>query len=183
MTQRELGVMFTGRMVRAILEGAKTQTRRLIKVPAGWQVDEPVHGVNGASVTCRRVGPVPGSCVLQPPYGQPGARWWVREAWASHDGTVLYRADHWNDGVVGVRWRPSIFMARRQSRLELEVQRVRAERLQEISAADALSEGVEPPCILDNFQRLWDSINAKEPGRGWAANPWVWAYTFRVVRP
>ena len=171
MTERP--ILFSAPMVRAILDDEKTQTRRIAKSDQGR--------------------------VLPLRYGEPGCRLWVRETHAVlHDGIVVYRADlSPNDladenkvrrsarstGVETLPWRPSIFMQRRHSRITLEVTAVRTERLQDISVDDALHEGVRPPCIRDNFQRLWYSINGDRAGRAWADNPLVWVIRFRRLRP
>jgi hypothetical protein len=129
---------------------------------------------------------------------QPGDELWVRETWCQPEPddrtSVAYRADMSGCALAeekAVRrvvsgcapWKPSIHMPRWASRLTLKVTEVRPQRLQDISARDALCEGVEGPCILDNFQRLWDSINGERPGCSWADNPWVWAISFRRVTP
>jgi len=84
------------------------------------------------------------------------------------------------------RWRPSIFMPRWASRITLEVTGVRVERLQDISEADAIAEGIERPnnpvwYAVDEYQHLWDQINAKRAP--WASNPWVWVIEFKRVAP
>jgi len=151
-------------------------------------------------------------------YGQTGDRWWVRETWQEVDDEygcphIIYKADgeSWLigssdelgdhllcpredmtiDDFAICRWRSPIYMPRWASRLTLEVVSVRAERVQEISEADAKAEGVwgkdEPyqgvgDLARDRFQHLWDSINAKR-GFGWDDNPWVWVVEFRKVEP
>lgn len=136
--------------------------------------------------------------VLGCPYGQPGDRLWVREAWArdDEDGQLMYRADVGRD-LCADAWRPSIHMPRWASRITLEVTAVRVERLQDISEADAQAEGVipkwEPGCsgrLMDAFggfsfrpaasayAELWEQING--PG-AWDANPWVWVVEFKRV--
>ncbi|MFN8993924.1 MAG: hypothetical protein ACK5X3_09750, partial [Pseudomonadota bacterium] len=141
------------------------------------------------------------------PYGQPGDRLWVREAWLTVDGeSAFYRADYAPDAKGerdhGVSWRPAMFMPRWASRIELKVTGIRVERLQDISEADAVAEGVErtvtgdgwrrycndeqqeaaglTPCssAIGSFQSLWESING--PG-AWGANPWVWVVEFRRI--
>jgi hypothetical protein len=167
-------------MVRAILDGRKTQTRRVVK-PKKWMLND------WSGLAC--------------PYGAPGDRLWVRETFtcvAGPDilpGRVVYRAD---EPELDVRWTPSIHMPRYRSRILLEVEDVRAERLNHISGADAVAEGIEAYGQLvgnsvfttfrdyltgakdraarQSFETLWESING--PG-SWAANPWVWVVEFR----
>ena len=174
---RERPILFSGPMVRAVLEGRKTQTRRVMKPqPTTFffgQVGE--HFVfaamdsHGGQISCS--------------YGLPGDRLWVRETFATDSIRTLYYA---TDDVHELRKkRPSIFMPRIRSRILLEVIEVRAQRLQEISAEDCIAEGMHTnlreseACadLLDRYHRLWDSINGKS--HPWASNPWVWAITFR----
>jgi hypothetical protein len=133
------------------------------------------------------------------PYNGPGDRLWVRETWADEhpfDGQILYRER--DEYRAPERWRPSIFMPRKYSRILLEVVSVRVERLQEISEEDAREEGIidggclscggsEPcgcsnpkPDARDAFINLWDSINAKR-GVGWDVNPLVWVVEFKRI--
>jgi hypothetical protein len=175
---REKPILFSAPMVRAILEGRKTQTRRVIK-------PQPVAlGASGNFGLAAKFGG--GRKPLRTPYGQPGDRLWVRETWAPVDQLadrveredpvcVGYRADysaishesdnvhqldvtHWNWEHSSVRWRPSIFMPRWASRLTLEVTDVRVERLQDISEKDAKAEGIDTS-IVDPSPR--EPINAK----------------------
>jgi hypothetical protein len=195
---KERPIIFSAPMVRAILAGAKTQTRRVVKLKPWQQIEERDDGApwpwmyddNRAAdhwVPC--------------PYGQPGDRLWVRETWRPvHGGYpdqgARYRADFDRDQTV---WRPSIHMPRWASRILLDVTAVRVERLQDISEADAQAEGVipkwEPGCsgrLMDAFggfsfrpaasayAELWEQING--PG-AWDANPWVWVVEFKRVTP
>lgn len=203
---KERPILFSAPMVRAILEGRKTQTRRVVKPQphsahypqhaeargAGWvwmaHDDRPTYTFATGDFRC--------------PYGQPGERLWVRETWAKADSSLIdetfYRADGEVDGRQRAfsyvkrepRWRPSIHMPRWASRIDLEVTGVRVERLQDISEADAIAEGVEPYRLpvhpvrealrhVDGFSVLWESING--PG-SWDANPWVWVVEFRRVK-
>jgi len=185
---KERPIIFSGPMVRAILNGSKTQTRRVAKLTANGYVKEPGghrrwHTADfDARLACR--------------YGQPGDRLWVRETWRhieggavydaagglmdSHDPETIYRADR--PHFPGP-WRPAIHMPRWASRIALEVTGVRVERLHEISEADAIAEGVNNSLHLpggrfarENFAHLWWTIN----GDGsWDANPWVWVVDFR----
>ncbi len=147
-------------MVRAILEGRKTQTRRIAKLSDGSLVndeDVPSHGECDGLVI-----PAPDYVMdfaksfprwrrRDCPYGKPGDRLWVRETWGKvhYEGvdespTIFYRADERDQERDELtRWRPSIHMPRWASRINLEVVSVRVERLQDISEEDAMSEGIE----------------------------------------
>lgn len=190
---KERPILFSGAMVRAILEGRKTQTRRVIK-PQPAAVWTEARMENG--VACFGAPHVKGISVLPCPYGTTGDRLWVRETWAVwgqfRDGPgYCYRAD---GNQHGVTWKPSIHMARRVSRITLEVTGVRVERIQDISEADAQREGwdlsnLDPMQTYDPvsmrkarewFAGLWDHINGPR-GYGWQANPWVWVVEFRRV--
>jgi hypothetical protein len=190
MAMKERPILFSGPMIRAILEGRKTQTRRIIKayqdertpgwyfakvrggMVAGWQPERPIEPYMGIVTDC--------------PYGQPGDRLWVRETWCECDGdtgrSVAYRADEWADCPAdNGQWRPSIFMPRWASRITLEVTGVRVERVQDISFNDALAEGMQDTgSIKDNpfaqYFELWDQIN---PKYNWTSNPWVWVVEFQ----
>lgn len=182
-------ILFSGAMVRAILDGRKTQTRRVIK---------PVQPRDDGMWPAGR-DPVP-DC----PYGQVGDLLWVRETWRtesdcyndlapgelSGEETILYAADaDWGSNRTVGRSRPSIHMPRWASRLTLRVMDVRVERLQAISAADAIAEGCAPVPLhsldcdsispVQEYRALWGHIN----GRGsWAANPWVWVVSFERLQ-
>lgn len=199
MTERP--ILFSGPMVRALLDGRKTQTRRIVRSP------EKYTRIRDCGFAC--------------PYGVPGDRLWGKETWGFDRGVrhdfrpigprdlsgmdlrehLLFRADRETGAVP--RWRPSIFMPRWASRLTLEIAEVRVQRLQEITEEDAKAEGAD--CRSDlawgggigddmprwavahgysaHFQRLWDEINGKRAGAAWADSPWVWAITFRRVTP
>lgn len=193
---RERGILMSGDNPKLIRDGRKTQTRRIMKPqPMGdW------------------TGPMP--CDAWPcPYGVAGDRIWVRETWAlppSYDprqhgdlktepriGPVCYWSDFagrkpWD----GSRWRPSIHMPRWASRITLEILKVRVERLQDISEADAIAElGAatttlygEPAWTVGDttwqiarnaYHDLWDSLHGKG---AWDANPWVWVLEFRRMQ-
>lgn len=162
---RERPILFNGPMVRAVLNGDKTQTRRAKALdyfsnpendPAGWWCARVDAGV--AYMVYKNS---PHERAVKCPYGQPGDRLWVRETWqhANHPfgpyqehTPIFYRADylddpHGPDGELSAEgryreWRPSIHMPRAACRLVLEVARVRVERLQAINHMDALAEGV-----------------------------------------
>ncbi|HFZ1674482.1 TPA: hypothetical protein ACIJXV_002218 [Klebsiella pneumoniae] len=198
MTER--GMIFNGEMVRALLDGRKTQTRRPIK----WkqtrftEIGEREDGSKwpwseDAEHACDFWHPCP--------FGAVGDRIWVRETWArynidqnSHD--IAYRATTPEDWPEEGRWRPSIHMPRWASRILLEITNVRVERLNAISEEDARAEGIidggclncgEPePCgcanpepdATDAFAYLWQSIYGQE---SWNANPLVWVISFERI--
>jgi len=204
---KEHPILFSNETVRAILDGRKTQTRRPLKPQpetymgeTGLQFEMPGwHGSLGVEKFAAH----------SSPFGVPGDTLWVRECWAVYvdevdptGKTLLYRADmsaFWDmrpyshrkleaefnpltDAIPPYRpkWTPSIHMPRWASRIDLEVTAVRAERIQDISEADARAEGVDAipsaPAALTHrtsFARLWDAIYAKR-GFDWDSNPWVW---------
>lgn len=182
---KERPILFSAPMVRAILAGTKTQTRRVIKPHPQMVTDHRMAPWEGdPAVLMELLASTGRRC----PYGQPGDRLWVREAWADCDKLVRYYADE--DVHPLRRKRPSIHMPRWASRITLEVTGVRVERLQDISEADALAEGVnvhpdhhgKPRTSIYSpvqaYRDLWESING--PG-SWDANPWVWVVAFERI--
>ncbi|HHJ4571899.1 TPA: morphogenetic protein [Citrobacter farmeri] len=201
MTER--GMIFNAEMVRAILGGRKTQTRRVLtprqlkmidaasSIGECYPLDSGQRHENSQSYYREWC-----------PFGVPGDRIWVRETFATGlctKTTLAYRATHkredledgWNETI---KWTPSIHMPRWASRILLEITGVRVERLNSISQEDAQAEGMEltgwRPTYsdpdsggeawtpYDNFAQLWESIY----GEGsWQANPWVWVIEFKVV--
>lgn len=192
MTQRltERPILFSGEMIRAILDERKNQTRRVVKPQPSRDV------LNGAPGFWKE--PSYYTHVWKCPYGRPGSVLWVRETWLprAEGKAFLYRADFDPVNAAGTGamyggWKPSIHMLRRASRITLEITGVRVQRLQDIKADDAIAEGWPRgqelyPNIntaskaLDWYRKLWDSINAKR-GFGWHVNPFVWAITFKRV--
>jgi hypothetical protein len=200
---KERPVLFSGPMVKAILEGRKTQTRRVVKpqppkeAGLGLTVNtysEPDYYqalfFRGPTVESTGMGR-PVKC----PYGKPGDRLWCRETWRPQhpydlpgQEKPIYAAD-WTpeefEQIYGKTWgwKPSIFMPRFASRITLEVVNVRVERLQDISEADCVAEGIEDIGAGDlrgMFAVFWSSINDKR-GYGWASNPWVWVVEFKKI--
>lgn len=201
---KERPILFSGPMVRAILDGRKTQTRRVIK---------PTQPRDDGMWPAGR-NPVP-DC----PYGRPGDRLWVRETWGISlcGNRVSLSPEAWPDGwpVDRLRYaadgydfglstkRPSIHMPRWASRITLEITDIRVQRLRDISEDDAVAEGIEygqsdgatsngrNRCFVNPvspneegtaqwaFSQLWDSINAERAP--WASNPWVWAVSFKRI--
>lgn len=202
---KEHPILFSAPMVRAILDGRKTQTRRVVLPqpfddgarPVRTEVDE--AGVwrwwNG--YLCHEPNR------RRSPFGQVGDRLWVRETfycdhYAYPDAPIgemqellCYRADgEWNDHIedgVPSGWRPSIHMPRWASRISLEVTDVRVERIQSISYGDVLAEG----CPTENsalaspddflwYECVWNTLN-EQRGFGWHTNPWVWVVEFKQL--
>lgn len=202
---KERGIIFTGEMVRAILDGRKTQTRRAIKlketpisdkfklgywkltgVYEGYGAIYPVYsGLDGKSV----------HEFARCPYGRPGDILYVRETFVHlWDDLVHYRATKEpipNPKSV-YKWKPSIFMPRWASRIDLRVTAVDVQRVQDITEEDAVAEGVsydmnipfesKDDTLIGLFGNLWDHINEKR-GFGWDVNPWVWVVTFERIKP
>ena len=224
---KEKPILFSGPMVRAILDGRKNQTRRVVKIPP--------HIAHGELSLTRMQDSYPDGTrpiwgddyepnlfSTRNRFGRMGDWLWVRETWnvvpvgrpaplCGTDGIPKSLPDGW--GVMYqasgdcctklVGWRPSIHMPRWASRITLEITGVRVERLQEISEADAIAEGIEEirnlpsvrgstksKCWRDygigvgfyqpaqSYRSLWESNNG--PG-SWDANPWVWVIEFRRV--
>lgn len=185
---RERPIIFNGDMVRAILEGRKTMTRRVVKI------DSPTLEFDTCTPywpTCTGKG---GDFIRVPcPYGQPGDRLWVRETWGSGFTDMnfktltkgaKYKADYPDDTkFTGGKWRPSIHMPRWASRITLEITNVRVERLREIDEEEARAEGFlnnNWATARGNFALLWDEING--PG-SWDKNLWVWVIEFKKLTP
>lgn len=188
---KERPILFSSEMVRAILEGRKTQTRRIVKpqpyrssdMPEtiGWYKDRPWHIYyicNGRTTTD-----------FTSPYGKPGDRLWVRETWADVTAcfgdkdpdespwNVAFKADNsvWNvlgkavyleqleqSGIYVDKWKPSIHMHRQSSRITLEITNVRVERLQDISEEDAKAEGFDRATCFEFLDRAAGKIQLSE---------------------
>ncbi len=202
-------ILFSTEMVQAILAGRKTMTRRVVKPQAISYTGDMLS--QAQIYACDKNGdadPTPIRC----PYGITRDRLWVRETWknAIQGCGYRYRADGELKNLG--KWKPSIFMPRHASRINLEVGKIRVRRLQEITEEDAKREGVQVAVdkdkhlLLDfsskhiptdyfslhvikstrlftsHFAALWDTINAKR-GYSWKSNPWVWVIEFKMVKP
>lgn len=221
---KERPILFSAPMVRAILAGTKTQTRRVVKpqptpatrfnTNAPYEPGDWIWPYRGS--TAQRVTNLPGGpegWSRHCPYGQPGDRLWVREAFApcpvGRTRAVVYRAD--GDATVsgGMLWRPSIHMPRWASRILLKVTDVRVQRLLDITEGDAVAEGIpanagdRPIRAMQEALRHIDAPIELAPsaltplecfeglwdsinakrGFGWSTNPWVWAVSFQRVAP
>jgi len=184
---KERPIIMTTDSVRAILDGRKTQTRRVIKFkhPTDWIGSINPDNKDGwiawgpKPVTddySRKMYPNGGG--FKCPYGVPGDRLWVRETFKIELKDHTYKRQ------------PSIFMPRWASRITLEITKIRIERLQEINDEDCCRETGAPlkwpgpgpePYKRDMhavFSHLWDTLNAKR-GYPWSSNPWVWVIEFK----
>ncbi len=205
---KERPILFKAEMVRAILDGRKTQTRRLLKVQP---LDVLPMNIPDAWVTLDTRDPEPHGRHIKCRLGKVGDRLWVKEThcfvadgllgvmpgvvYAADETKAFNRLESLPDGVTVYNydkpeiwhWRPSIFTHRWASRITLEITGVRCERLQDITEADAIAEGTEPSIVgqdLDylryraGYQTLWERIN----GAGsWDANPFCWVIEFKVL--
>lgn len=202
---KERPIIFSGPMVRAILEGRKTQFRRIVKPQPpdhSWSVLPGYKLHAHVDVTDGKIGLRFHHSVERQdakdslhqdenwivcPLGNPGGRLWVKEThWVERAGTIdgsgrliFYKA---TDPDFPYGWKPSIHMPRWASRITLEIADVRVERLNDISERDCLLEGFDYQGRHKNpwyeFMDHWKPLHG--PG-SWAANPWVWVYTFKMV--
>jgi len=188
---RVLPILFNMKMVRAILDGRKSCTRRIIKPqPQGYfeVSEEPLYIYD----TDGKQGKI------TPPY-QPGDILYVRETWKQAPNGYYYYEDWQKDDIADVtKWKPSIHMPKEAARIWLKVTDVRVERLQEITRLSVQKEGIEvdpKECagkfdfiteLFLLFQELWDSTIKKSDldSYGWDANPYVWVIEFeRCEKP
>lgn len=179
-------IIFNGAMIRALLDGTKTQTRRIVK---------PQKHPYGYSLSPDRVAAevIGQTCAVRCPYGQPGDLLWVREAlhatsndqgllWMTYsaDGKDVFPLTQWPSSRYIIASR---FMPRWASRITLLLTDVRVERVQDIEPADCLAEGLpagmwDDPPIRDRFRDLWNTIHGPD---AWERNDWVWALTFKHI--
>lgn len=180
-------ILFNTEMVRAILSGRKTCTRRLVKPSAllGLRDEYRAH-LEG--YTDEEIVNLSGK-----PY-YPGDILYVRETWFEYAGQYVYKATAAQPELWNGMWHPSIHMPKEAARIFLRVTDVRAERLQSIKTWQCVDEGaVKKPNYTKRhdlvchdryrteFAALWDSTikPADLPLYGWEANPWVWVISFK----
>jgi hypothetical protein len=200
---KERPLIFSSPMIRAILNGSKSQTRRVMKfnppvVCAPWESLE--QGVMTWRTTEKG-----DNYFTRCPYGKPGDMLWIRETHGfvpvtAYGKTAPHRVDPDDPSMCAIYragfdrcWscpsKPSIHMPRWASRILLRITDIRVERVQDISEEDAIAEGVELkhytkiwkdmhcPSYVGAFSSLWDSINC-DRGHGWDENDWVWVVSF-----
>ena len=208
--RRDRPILFSAPMIRALLDGRKTETRRVLKPqPQPFMVKDGtttrecdvglmhIEGDPWPRITLGRV------VTPQEVRCRPGMLLWVRETWKPHSiyadmkprdmpqAKTFYRTD---DAYApsNTPWITSIHMPRWASRITLLVREVRVERVQGITEAAAIAEGCQPhansqtidcdtPDLRDDFRRLWNSLHARD-GYGWYANPWCVVTRFEAIR-
>ena len=202
-------ILFNTEMVRAILEGRKSCTRRLVKFLSGenpqWTgyIKDELMLYNGKNEPCIRKAPY-----------QPGDILYVRETFIQAAAHIFwYKADNNSWISEGLHWKPSVHMPKEAARIWLKVTDVRVERLQEMKPVDVIKEGAYPDCwdclntyeesgsqccygteeecsrcdeMMMEWEKLWTSTIKKSDldCYGWNANPWVWVIEFeRCEKP
>lgn len=204
MSKKETPILFSTPMVKAILEGRKTQTRRIVKI----QKDEHLH------LNRDLVAEYDNGELIKCPFGKVGDLLWVRETWATlytEFGYTCFKADNFTGidlkkHILNGKWKPSIYMPKTRSRIWLEITNIRVERLCDISEEDAILEGVlQVPnplsgaiayhCYVEHknfyknstlnpaysFKTLWKSINGEQSLN---ENHYVWVIEFkRIEKP
>ena len=177
-------ILFNTEMVKAILGGRKTQTRRLRGlgvvncVTALWKIEN-LEGNEYKLSYAKEI------ITVNCPYGKIGDQLWVRETFAEKDDYSIYYKANYKDVYMDVRWKPSIHMPKKYARIFLEITNINIERVQDITQKDALAEGMwnslaSTPALtlIDLFRGVWDPINKKR-GFGWDENPLIWVIEFK----
>jgi hypothetical protein len=194
---KERPILMSTPMVKALLEGRKTQTRRIVK----FKYLPEIGGAYGETVM---IYGKTGQHYMPCPYGSIGDILWVRETWLIFNGMYGYKAEVTSEEAKKYKWKPSIFMPKKACRLKLKITNIRVERLQEITEDDAIAEGIEWGLHMilnrprfrnyysypkdggawyhdprDSYKSLWESINGKG---SWEKNPWVWVIEFKRIQ-
>ena len=200
----EKPIIFSTKMVQAILSGRKTQTRRVMKVQPSTQdhkfltvLDTTARNArlirgkhHWAKLTADSCRLLDSSVYFSSPYGYVEERLWVRESFALSNNKCFYKANFEDEDIT--TWKPAIHLPRSFSRITLEITKLRIQRLNDITEEEAIAEGCTglhlqrldkpqqflPP--VEHFAHVWDKINSKR-GFSWATNPYVWVIEFRRV--
>lgn len=206
---KERGIIFNSEMVRAILDGRKTQTRRIMKPQPKtnengdiwWPSNICQSMINIKEMMQDNEGVWAGIAGISCPHGGVGDHLWVRETFKAGvctESTIAYKATHkpsdleegWYEEI---KWTPSIHMPRWASRITLEITDVRVERLNDISQSDAIAEGAPPShptidaisreCGFPDFSRSWFGQTWWHiyGKKNWQDNPWVWVIEFKRI--
>lgn len=182
--KKQHGIIFTTEMVNAILDGRKTQTRRVIKPQPkdgadffGWLLpdyEKIAFGFDAVDSYHRNK------------YGKVGDLLYVKEAWTHSTHPLhkfMYKAHAERHSGLVVKWEPPRFMPKEAARIWLEITDIRVERLHDISANDIKAEGIIPSSfhfidLYEQWQNLWIKIKGQ---KSWDANPWVWVISFKCI--
>lgn len=207
----ERPILFSTEMIQAILDGRKTQTRRIIKPqPTYSEKTGFAYGKWCCGIGSNYYESQKNFIDVKCPYGKVGNILWVRETWAI-DGNItkcfLYKANY--NKEINVKWKPSIHMPKVACRIKLRITDIQVQKLQVITEEDAKKEGIKIPVTpegnylfelsakypnykyFDNEKKnyftacyagLWDSLNLKR-GYGWSLNPFVWVISFQIIKP
>jgi hypothetical protein len=202
-------ILFNTEMVRAILDGRKSCTRRLVKFFSGENPRWTGYIKDGLMLYNGKNEP----CIRKAPY-QPGDTLYVRETWKKAPNGYYYYED-WQRGDIAdlTKWKPSIHMPKEAARIWLKITDVRVERVQEMKPVDVIKEGAYPDCwdclntygesgsqccygteeqcsqcdeVMMEWEKLWNSTIKKSDldSYGWSANPYVWIIEFeRCKKP
>lgn len=181
---KETPILFSTQMVQAILDGRKTQTRRIVKaIP---RLSESVEN------TGKYLAEYEGFRNQYCPYGHPGDLLWVKETFkpelvdtaTCEPRTYYYLADNPAAQRTGIKFKSPRFMPKTAARIWLQIENIGVERLQNISEKDAQAEGMRPKFSMEldpyksSFKHTWEAIH----GSGaWNINPWLWVITFKVI--
>ncbi len=187
--KKERPILFNTEMVRAILDGRKTQTRRPVKPPPPDNTYS-FHAIQGFNelAACFISSDMTKQAHWTKLHSKVGDRLYVRETWAVEkrkEKRIVYKANNSNTPIDFDRWRPSIHMPKYLARIWLEITDIRVERVKDITMEDSINEGVK---TLLNFEKnygmnargafidLWNSIY-----KNWKDNPWVFVREFKRV--
>jgi len=188
-------ILFNTEMLKAVIDGRKTQTRRVVKSDFH---SRNIYNFHGDEISNRFEYTIIGHSFptyTTCPYGKVGDRLWVGETFCIDEDMIFFKADN-TFKPYGLKWKPSIFMPRKASRITLEITDIRVERIKDTTIEDIKKEGVQSMAEKLNLDKelsgvtnghkwqwiyLWDSINKKR-GYGWDTNCWVWVIVFKVVK-
>lgn len=192
---KERPILFSTEMINAILDGRKTQTRRIVKPQPGKSY-------------CTKCGEIIEICECEfdgdekankhtktitvenakNKFGVTGDILWVRESWNSIYGNYFYKADQTKFDKEHTTWRPSIHMPREACRIKLRITDIEISKVQNIGTFDLLREGMTTKLrdyaaeldLYNQFSQLWDKLN-KQRGYSWESNPFVWVISFEKL--
>lgn len=198
---KERGIIFNTEMVKAIIDGRKTQTRRPIKPQPVIHLAPPCNP--NYNVVCGihlwKEGNQPNKGMMEcSPFGQIGDILYVRETWHTtynennDKWDSIYKADSkiWIDEDGPIKWKPSIHMPKTRARIFLEIINIRVEKLKGLTEEDAIKEGFKSTAVLtedkldyyglyafEHFAEAWNNIY-----NNWYNNPWVWIIEFKRIK-